>query len=453
MTTEYIEYEYSNSLMCGAYASDNLYYVMHEFLSQCKYEGINKIIQNNPIINILLKNDSRKRYDIVIDSLKPTHDLLLISSTGTTFDLKLKNCGLSIYKYFGLRHTITNVNLYEHSILGILRDLKFESTNKHVYVVPDVAQISKQQNQTNPIKPQNFSQELSQTLRDISEISKNINTVPTIDKIKLDKSSCDSDSEESTASDDSLDTIQKRLKQRNKCMQRKTSTSSCSECSSYNDSELNMIEDEINNLEIVKQNINNKVDELKTSISDEKQNLSNYLCVANANEYDLKMEKERKREEYNIFVSEKEFTYPRIYNLFFVKKVIKTWDCVPPLFMVKFPVYLYLDGKNTKGETVRDRILGTDEEFDMYKILYDSITDDEFELPEDERIAKIVEDFVETLPPIQIVTARDLLESLNDENDPLFEEDETSQCSGDDKDDKDYKDREGGNSAYNIMRH
>jgi len=99
------------------------------------------------------------------------------------------------------------------------------------------------------------------------------------------------------------------------------------------------------------------------------------------------------------------------------------------------------------------KLLGTDNDFELFKMLYDSITDDEFELPEDQGLALLVQDFVENLPPIQIVTHKDLLESLNNPNDPLFEEDETSQCSGDDPDDRDYKDREGGNSSYNLMRH
>jgi hypothetical protein len=94
--------------------------------------------------------------------------------------------------------------------------------------------------------------------------------------------------------------------------------------------------------------------------------------------------------------------------------------------------------------------LGTIDEYKIFNLLHNSITDQQFELPEDENDAKIVLDFLETLPPIDIITPEDIMSALNKGNKHrIFAEDETSQCSGDDVDDKDYKDKAEGNATYN----
>jgi len=156
----------------------------------------------------------------------------------------------------------------------------------------------------------------------------------------------------------------------------------------------------------------------------------------------MRREKEKEEEDRNIFISEKEYTYPKIYNHFFIKKIIKSWDLIPPLFMIKFVIFLYLDGKNDQGEDVRPKILNTDDEFRIYRLLFNSITDNEFEMPDNDEDTKIVCEFMETMPPVPIIAPDDIMKSLNESDDELFGEDETSMCSGEDITDR------GGNITY-----
>lgn len=156
------------------------------------------------------------------------------------------------------------------------------------------------------------------------------------------------------------------------------------------------------------------------------------------------LEKNKKREEElkNRFLSEKGFTYQKLYNDFFIEKKIKDWDNLPELFKCKFPVYLFMDGKGIDGKDSHERLLDTEDEFTIFKYLYDVITNDDFEMPEDDKYIKIINEFVENLPPIKFLSEDDIMKLLNDPNDDLFEQDNTSQKSGDDPEDV------GGNNTY-----
>lgn len=178
-------------------------------------------------------------------------------------------------------------------------------------------------------------------------------------------------------------------------------------------------------------------------IDEDKNNLSKYHCLITEQEFNEKREKDRLEQEYNKFVSERDHTYGLIYDKFFNKKQIDGWECVPPFFMLKFPIYLYLDGKNTDGVDVRDKILGTYDDFRMYKLLYNSIVYDDFEFPEDETDVKIITDFLETFPPVPIRTEEDMSNlifqnfDITKKNKVLFEEDMISQYSNSENDEDD----------------
>jgi len=163
-------------------------------------------------------------------------------------------------------------------------------------------------------------------------------------------------------------------------------------------------------------------------------------------EFRLKRQQERdkKREEEtrNRFLSEKDFTYKKLYESFFVKNQIKDWDNIPELFKCKFPIYLYMDGKGIDGKDRHKRLLDQEDEFTVFKYLYETLTDDNFEMPEDEKYVNIINDFVETLPPIDFMTEDNIMKLLNNPDDPLFEVDGTSQRSGDNDSDT------GGNETY-----
>jgi hypothetical protein len=152
-----------------------------------------------------------------------------------------------------------------------------------------------------------------------------------------------------------------------------------------------------------------------------------------------KAEKKREEEKKSVFISDKTFTYQKIYADFFINTnktgdhYIKSWDGIPELFVVKFVIFLYMDGRNNAGELVRERLLDTEQEFQIYEMLYNILTDDEYIVPDDEKLREFAEEFIDTLPPIQIITNDQIMKALNDPDDPIFNCDETSQCSGDDE--------------------
>lgn len=152
-----------------------------------------------------------------------------------------------------------------------------------------------------------------------------------------------------------------------------------------------------------------------------------------------KAEKKRQEEKKSIFESDKSFTYKKIYADMFIntnkngEHYIKSFDQIPELFIVKYVIFLYMDGKNTEGKDVRTRLLDTPEEYTLYEMLYNVLTNEDYVVPEDEKLQLIVEDFIDTMPPIQIITEEQIMKALNDPNDPIFNEDETSQCSAEDE--------------------
>jgi hypothetical protein len=186
---------------------------------------------------------------------------------------------------------------------------------------------------------------------------------------------------------------------------------------------------EIEKLENIKKDIDKVLEEQTLNINTDKEELINYSSEVQKETYESNRTTEYKNQHKNIFISEKSYTYPKIYDLFFVKHKIKTWNDVPPLFLIKFPIYLFLDGKNTNGEDVYEKILDTEKDFEIYTMLYDALTDENFEIPDDELIEKLIMTFLETFPPIPIITNKDLMLTLNstDQSDDhaMFREDET----------------------------
>lgn len=156
----------------------------------------------------------------------------------------------------------------------------------------------------------------------------------------------------------------------------------------------------------------------------------------------IRKEKENKRkceEKLSVFESDKSYTYKKIYADMFINTnkngdhYIQSFEQIPELFIVKYVIFLYMDGRNTDGELVRDRLLDTPNEYELYEMLYNVLTNENYVVPDDDKLQSIAENFINTLPPIQIVTEEQIMKALNDPNDPIFNEDETSQCSVDDE--------------------
>ena len=492
-----MEYHYDYENCCRPeFVTDNIYEILHELICDL-CENISEL---NAKINIIVKPAEGKKHILNYDTLK-LNGMVLKSECGKSFDLrKVEDVDKIILLYSNNPTHNKKINsVYKTSMVNMINKLcctnnpikqNIASTNFMADVFADTYYPSKK-------SVNNLSNDVSETLKTISELAKNINTAPTVGKVRFrdeidnknkekswrqnftenvtnstnkeneqnidderdtygtDSDSDSSDASDSTESEISFDEINLSTKQcKNDNFFSKTFNTkkiksqyendldTNSDCDSDLDSdtdsdpEITELKNEIRKMEQLKTETSDIVKTLETSLKDEKENLSKYNCVVNEEAFKLRKERDRIERDYNIFVSEKEHTYGIIYNKFFIKKEIRDWDCVSPLFMIKFPIYLYLDGKNTKGEKVRDRILDTADDFRLYRLLYDSITDPDFEMPEDDNELNMVVDFIETFPQsIPIVTEADIMERLNNadvKHKRIFEEDETSQNSGSD---------------------
>jgi hypothetical protein len=174
---------------------------------------------------------------------------------------------------------------------------------------------------------------------------------------------------------------------------------------------------------------------------EDQKNAIEYNINIQNQEFLIKKENEMLEKEYNVFISARDHTYGLIYDKFFVKKQIKDWDCVPAFFMIKFPIFVFLDGRNCDGDIVRPRILHTNDDFRLYRLCYDVITSGNlnYDLSDDDK--QLIDIFVETYPKIEIITEEQIMCSLNerDANNPdnqIFNEDiismySNSACSSD----------------------
>jgi len=192
---------------------------------------------------------------------------------------------------------------------------------------------------------------------------------------------------------------------------------------------------QIQKLESASKMIKETVRENKDVLHDEKDNLANFMCRVNEENRAKRYEEEKAQQRKNVFTSEKEHTYPLIYTDFFVKRKFDGFGDIPPLFIAKFPVFLFMDGKDHDGNDVRPRLLDRPDEYEIYELLLNALTDDEFELPENDEYINLVKDFNQQLPQLDFVSQDDIMKGLNEaDDDPLFNQ---SVCSGDDATDTD----------------
>lgn len=177
------------------------------------------------------------------------------------------------------------------------------------------------------------------------------------------------------------------------------------------------------------------IEEEYKTLEDEKNTLVNYSCDVRYNDNLKKITDERQNQIKNVYLSEKDYTYPMIYKQF--EKNDFDWTVIPPLFISKFPVYLFMDGKDHYGKDVRDKLYNIENEFTIFELLLDAITDDDFNMPDNKDHIKIVKSFLDNLPPIDVITPAEIMITLNAKSDnPIFLE---AECDKNDQEDN-YED-------------
>jgi hypothetical protein len=178
----------------------------------------------------------------------------------------------------------------------------------------------------------------------------------------------------------------------------------------------------IDELEKAKNLTDEAIDNFSNELTSEKNILENYITDYNSERSEHKNETNKTNREINEFISDRESTYKLVYMQMFgnnkkkkdTGKEINLYS-VPPLFVAKFPIFLYMDGKDLYGNSVRDRLLDREDAFNIYKLLFDTLTNSEAEVPEDnEEELEIVNDFINFVPPsFQPATVKDIMDYKN----------------------------------------
>ena len=184
----------------------------------------------------------------------------------------------------------------------------------------------------------------------------------------------------------------------------------------------------IDDLELAKQIADSAINKFSSEVELEKDKLNEHINQLNVERINSKKEEEAINRKISIFLADKESTYKMVLNA--IMSDTKLGDeidlnKVPPLFLSKFPVFLFMDGKDLFGNTVRDGLLDTENEYHIFTLLHNSLSN-EFETPEDDEDIQLVSDFMDFLPAaFQPKTDEEIMELMNEqdrENECIFKE-------------------------------
>jgi hypothetical protein len=203
----------------------------------------------------------------------------------------------------------------------------------------------------------------------------------------------------------------------------------------------------IDKLEKIKNMTDNAIEDMNFEIISEEKNLSKF--IENTNDYmkNEKKEEEDLKKKISIYTSEKEHTYKKILDAM-MKNGGVNFDKIPSLFISKFPVYLFMDGKDCYGNDTREKLFGRDDEYLLFEILYESLTSEDFNSFENENYSDylhIISEFINYLPnDYQAITEKQIMDYYNEkdcENNPnlmIFKETETEKQECSDKTTNNY---------------
>lgn len=198
------------------------------------------------------------------------------------------------------------------------------------------------------------------------------------------------------------------------------------------DCEIEKIRKTVEKLEKTKDTMEKAITNFENELEDEKENLNKYTSKFNEDSKKKKIEDEKLNNEITVYKSERDYTYKKIYAAMMNSDGVD-FNKIPPLFISKFPVFLFMDGKDCEGETVRETLFETDNDNDyyIYKLLYSIITEElSLDDVEDEKDEELICKFINFLPDgYQSVTPDEVMKILNNNSDDekhiMFREDET----------------------------
>jgi len=191
--------------------------------------------------------------------------------------------------------------------------------------------------------------------------------------------------------------------------------------------EYEKISELVDKLEEIKKIANFTIDNIEEDIKESENVFNSNIEKYNSEALSTNKENDKFDNDHSIFISQKITSYKTIYNSMIETGGI-SFDKIPPLFITKFPIFLFMDGKDCRGNDVRKRILDTDDEYVIFTILYEVLIDNNGEdLFENiaEKYMNIVEEFIDFLPNgFQAVTEKDIMDYFNqdgnNENNAIF---------------------------------
>ena len=159
-----------------------------------------------------------------------------------------------------------------------------------------------------------------------------------------------------------------------------------------------------------------EMENLKKELEAEREKQLELDCLARYEATRQKINKEKQEEQKRRFNEMKTATYKKIYDDFYHLNVITNWKYIPDLFKADFVVLLFMDGNNKEGKRVRRSMFGDDDDFETYNLLIKEIKNEGI----DNELCKEFRKFVDDIPIEQFHTKEDIMELLNDRNDPIF---------------------------------
>lgn len=434
------------------YESSDLIKAMHEFLCYV-FEKANANMDFTKIRIERVCMKENKKYPMVFEIINITSDYILLNNLNLWINLKT-------YSPLHMANILNlNPNSSELKALSLLINniiYKTNVFNQQVEILVENNNNNKVNNKTKQIPDdKNILEDSSKLLDEISKNLSNMKSTKLSDNVNIHTSNDGlKDMEDYFQLKEQFNKEIKQEQEQEKEYQEQNRELN-TQMTKINNPTIKIVETEKNpentletiaELEKFKQDLDKQIKMRNEEIKKESETYANHMCLIKDNEQTLKNKKKKEEEKKRKFISEKEYTYNLMKNNLFIKKKsngepVWTINNIPTIFLSQFYVYLYMDGLDIEGNEVRKRTLDTENEFEIFNMLYKAMTEeDEFEPPDDENLCNYICDFIDQLPDTKIYSYEEINNNLNQasENKDIFEDLEYENSDNSDNSEKSY---------------
>jgi len=302
----------------NSFESNNLVDVMHEFISSLLNM---QMIDYDKLMVVKIKNcGSNKKYPFIVNSYKYNHiDKRIFDNNSQTFIINNKIV----------------LNLFN----------KLISLNNHKSIIPNL-HINNSSMNHKPLT-HNLSTNHKQSIDELISNTKNLlllnNEIKLNNNTNINNNNNNNDDNNNNNNNNNDD-----------------NNSDC-ENNSELSHKIELLKEEIEKMNELKENQLDTIDDAKDMIEQDKDNLANYYCDISTEKRMLRMQKEKAEERLRIFESDKK-VYDKIKIDIAREKI--TENNIPELFVKQYAILKFMDINN---------LLNTDNEYDTYTSLYDEM--------------------------------------------------------------------------------